>query len=44
MFALPAGYKLLPGVLHAYRVSPADLGNYVVPDKHEGDDEGEDED
>jgi hypothetical protein len=33
VFDLPTdgSYKLLPGVLHAYRVSPADLGNYVVP-------------
>ena len=44
VFALPDGYKLLPGVLHAYRVSPADLGNYVVPDKPEGDDDDQDED
>jgi hypothetical protein len=29
--ALPAGYSLLPGMLHAYRVSPADLGRYVKP-------------
>jgi hypothetical protein len=34
-------YRLLPGVLHAYRVSTTDLGNYVVPSKHEGDDEDE---
>jgi hypothetical protein len=33
--------KLLPGVLHAYRVSPADLGLYVVPSKHEGSDDDE---
>jgi hypothetical protein len=24
-------YKLLPGVLHAYKVTPTDLGNYVRP-------------
>jgi hypothetical protein len=26
---LPAGYQLLPGVLHAYRVPAGDLGNFV---------------
>jgi hypothetical protein len=29
--ALPAGYQLLPGVLHAYRVPKADLDGYVSP-------------
>ena len=29
--ALPAGYQLLPGVLHAYRVSKDDLDGYVAP-------------
>ena len=28
---LSAQYALLPGVLHAYKVSAADLGNYVAP-------------
>ena len=28
---LSAQFKLLPGVLHAYKVSPGDLGNYVAP-------------
>lgn len=28
---LTAQYSLLPGVLHAYKVSAADLGNYVAP-------------
>lgn len=28
---LSADYKLLPGVLHAYKVSAADLGNYAAP-------------
>lgn len=28
---VPAGFSLLPGVLHAYRVPVADLGNYVKP-------------
>jgi hypothetical protein len=29
--ALPRGFSLLPGVLHSYRISPADLGVYVNP-------------
>src|SRR6188508_1406943 len=29
--ALPAGYVLLPGVLHAYRASAADLAGYQPP-------------
>lgn len=29
--ALPQGYSLLPGMLHSYRISPADLGQYVQP-------------
>ncbi len=29
--ALTSEYQLLPGVLHAYKVSAADLGNYVAP-------------
>jgi hypothetical protein len=29
--ALPAGYQLLPGVLHAYRVPKGDLDGYVSP-------------
>ncbi len=29
--ALPAGYQLLPGVLHAYRVPKDDLDGYVAP-------------
>ena len=28
---LPAGYQLLPGVLHAYRASKDDLDGYVQP-------------
>jgi hypothetical protein len=47
VFNLPTdgSYKLLPGVLHAYRVSAVDLGLYVVPSKHEeNDDEEDDED
>jgi len=28
---LTAQYSLLPGVLHAYKVTAADLGNYVAP-------------
>ena len=42
---LTADYKLLPGVLHAYRVSTADLGNYVPPiSGHHGHDGDEDDD
>jgi hypothetical protein len=40
-------YKLLPGILHAYRVSPADLAHYVVPSahkKHDDDESHEDDD
>jgi hypothetical protein len=49
VFDLPTdgSYKLLPGVLHAYRVSPADLGSYTVPskrDKHDGDESDDDDD
>ena len=29
--ALPKGYSLLPGVLHAYRASPRDLAGYQPP-------------
>ncbi len=28
---VPTGYSLLPGVLHAYRASAADVGRYVAP-------------
>jgi hypothetical protein len=28
---VPDGYKLLPGVLHAYRASARDLAGYVRP-------------
>ena len=28
---LTPAYKLLPGVLHAYKVSASDLGDYVAP-------------
>src|SRR5262245_22358459 len=46
VFDLPTdgSYKLLPGVLHAYRVSPANLGNYVVPTKRETHDVDESDD
>lgn len=30
---LSSNYKLVPGVLHSYKISAADLGNYVVPEK-----------
>ena len=29
--SVPAGFALLPGVLHAYRASPQDLAGYVPP-------------
>jgi hypothetical protein len=38
---LSPAYKLLPGVLHAYKVPRADLGDYVRPIPHE-DDEADD--
>ena len=31
---VPAGFVLIPGVLHAYRASPADLVGYVKPERH----------
>ena len=36
MFDLPndGSYRLLPGVLHAYRVTANDLGNFVSPVGH----------
>ncbi|MGZ8394725.1 MAG: esterase-like activity of phytase family protein [Nitrospira sp.] len=39
-------YKLLPGVLHAYKVSAADLGDFVRPghDHDKGDDEDQEDD
>lgn len=40
--ALTADYQLLPGVLHAYKVPAADLGDYVRPysrDEHKDDDD-----
>ena len=30
-FDLPVGFRLLPGMLHAYRASPSDLAGYVPP-------------
>ena len=39
-------YKLLPGVLHAYKVSAAELGNFVRPGdpgKHDRDDDRDDD-
>ena len=40
--ALPDGFSLLPGVLHAYRASTTDLAGYEEPRKprgHHGDDD-----
>ena len=33
---LPTGFSLLPGALHSYRISPADLGTYVNPGTKKG--------
>lgn len=33
---LPPGYRLLPGVLHAYRASASDLAGYVAPRRGRG--------
>ena len=45
---VPAGFSLLPGVLHAYRASAADLSDYVRPGKdrgrHAGGDDDDDDD
>lgn len=41
---VPAGFSLLPGVLHAYRVSAADLAGYVRPGKDGGPHHGADDD
>ena len=35
---LPANHRLIPGVLHAYRASSADLAGYVEPKSHGRDD------
>lgn len=51
MFDLPndGSYTLLPGVLHAYKVAAADLGDFVRPGRHDAtggqdeDDQGGDE-
>jgi hypothetical protein len=45
--ALTTDYQLLPGVLHAYKVPAADLGDYVRPysrDKDKDDDHDDDYD
>jgi len=34
--ALPKRFSLLPGALHSYRISPADLGTYVQPGTKKG--------
>ena len=34
LVALPTGYQLLPGVLHAFRTSG--LANYAEPNRHTG--------
>ena len=37
--ALPEGFSLLPGVLHAYRASNTHLAGYEEPRGHHGDDD-----
>jgi hypothetical protein len=41
---VPSGFSLLPGVLHAYRASAADLAGYVRPGKDRGHQHGTDDD
>jgi len=36
LVALPVGYELLPGVLHAFRAPAASLAGYVEPNRHTG--------
>jgi hypothetical protein len=40
---LPAGYRLLPGMLHAYRASAPDLAGYVPPKRGRGHHDCEDD-
>ncbi len=46
MIDLPndGSYKLLPGVLHAYKVSAADLGDFIRPGRHDNDGGDEEDD
>ena len=41
---VPADFKLIPGVLHSYRVSHSDLPGYVEPEKKSRGHEDEDDD
>ena len=41
---VPEGFTLIPGVLHAYKASPADLEDYVEPRKKRGDDDDDEDD
>jgi hypothetical protein len=41
---LTAEFALLPGILHAYQVSTADLGHYVRPYSRDKDDDHDDYD
>ena len=45
MIDLPndGSYKLLPGVLHAYKVSAADLGNFIRPGHYQDRDDDDDQ-
>jgi len=40
---VPAGFVLLPGVLHAYRASAGDLAGYVKPERHRHHDRHDDD-
>jgi hypothetical protein len=39
--SVPANFRLIPGVLHSYRVSDIDLAGYVEPQKKSLDHEDE---
>lgn len=41
---VPAGYVRLPGILHAYRATAADLAGYVPPSPRDGDDDDDGDD
>lgn len=36
LIPVPAGYQLLPGVLHSFRAPAAALAGYVEPNRHTG--------
>lgn len=41
---VPSGYVLIPGVLHAYKASAADLAGYERPARQRSDDDDDDDD